>query len=588
MGRALSQDLHSGEEAASILETIDAAVAHPPREGAPVTLHANALASGSLDSAGEVVAGDPRFQRWFDPHEVAAATQDWRRGEREAALVPVLARDGSTTVLMLGRAADARSWPLRSDGDQTPAHATETFVALAYRPFEDAILAEAALSSWRLTPLEARTVHALVTAGDLRAGAEQAGINYETARKALKHALRKAGAQRQTDLVRLLHTAVGGGDVRLAQASALQAALGLSERAAGASVLLALGLTRGEAAATLRISEHAIKDELNALFLRFGLRTATDLSRLTTEALVLLGAADNPNLTLGASWSALRPLRFVTRPGGAGRIALSDFGPASATPTLLFHSAVTGSLLDRGLVQALQAAGMRPIAIERPGFGLTDPPTGDPLETAVSDVLTVMDTLGLRRVRLACRGGEAAALELGRRAPERISRAVLINPFTPYAVDSRWDGFMNKAKRLVTAYPDMIEPLARFLSRRTSPEAMERLVRNALRESPADQDVLADPRIAGDYVESARLTAVRSSWGFVHEQRAYLTWTPPHLTDGRKWTRLIGGQDVLYRAGDADSLWAAALPGHQVIHVPDAGRLLHASRPDLVAKALGA
>ena len=116
--------------------------------------------------------------------------------------------------------------------------------------------------------------------------------------------------------------------------------------------------------------------------------------------------------------------------------------------------------------------------------------------------------------------------------------------------------------------------------------AMERLVRNALRESAADQAALNNPAIAEDYVASARLTAARSSWGFVHEQKAYLTWRPPELADGRPWVRLIGGQDVLYRAGDADRLWASALPGHQVIHVPDAGRLLHASHPELVAKAL--
>ena len=111
-------------------------------------------------------------------------------------------------------------------------------------------------------------------------------------------------------------------------------------------------------------------------------------------------------------------------------------------------------------------------------------------------------------------------------------------------------------------------------------------MRNALRESAADQAALNNPAIAEDYVASARLTAARSSWGFVHEQKAYLTWRPPELADGRPWVRLIGGQDVLYRAGDADRLWASALPGHQVIHVPDAGRLLHASHPELVAKAL--
>ena len=281
-------------------------------------------------------------------------------------------------------------------------------------------------------------------------------------------------------------------------------------------------------------------------------------------------------------------LRFVGRADGSGRIALSDFGPASGLPTLLFHSATTGSLLDRGLVAALQSAGFRPIAIERPGFGLTDPPQGDPLEVPVTDVLTVMQTLGLRRVRLVCRGGEPVAMELARRVPERLARVVLINPFTPYDLDSRWDGFMNKGKRLVSAYPEMIEPLARFLSRRATPESIERLVRSALRDSVADHAAFKDRAIVEDYVESARLMGVRSMWGFVNDQKTYRTWCPPALVDGRAWVRLVGDQDVLYRPGDAEALWEAALPGHRALHVPDAGRMLHASHPHLVVEALRA
>ena len=585
--RLTPPDLDKGEdEAARILRSIDAVFdpAHRAADGAPVTLPADALAAAGLRREGDPMPGDSRFAQWFDPVELAAATADWRAGDHATALIPVTARDGATTVVLLGTAEEAAGWALPQGAREGIAEAA--FVALAYRPFQARALADAALASWRLTSLEARTVMALVSAGDLQTGARRAGINYETARKALKLALRKAGAQRQTDLVRLLHIAVGGGDVQLGQAPALQAALGLTERAAGACLLLALGLTRSEAAATLHISEHAIKDELNALFHRFGLRTATDLSRMTTEALVLLGAAGNPNLALGVSWSAVRPLRFVSRIDTPGRIAVSDFGPASGVPVLLFHSATTGALLDRGLTRALQGAGMRPLALERPGFGLTDPPRGDALETAVGDIRTVMAALGLRRVRLLCRGGEVAALELARRAPEVIERAVLINPFTPYEVDTRWDGFMNRAKRLVSAYPEMIEPLARFLAQRTSPQALERLVRSALRDSVADRAAFEDRAIVEDYVESARLTAVRSMWGFVHDQRAYLKWRPPNLPDGRAWVRLIGDQDVLYRAGDAEAMWNAALPGHRAIHVPDAGRFLHASHPELVAQAL--
>ncbi len=587
--RKVSSDPGTGnDEATRILQSLDAVFeptqrAHP---GPALTLPANALASIGLDRDGRPCTPDRRFEAWFSPDNVDAAVAGWLRGNQASSLVPVTTRAGAASVILVGTAADAQAWAL-PPGSQASTHGgSAPFVALAYRPFEDPDIAAAALASWRLTPMEARTVRALVSEGDLHAGARSAGLNYGTARKALKLALRKAGAHRQADLVRLLHTAVGGGDVQLAHVPELQRMLGLTERAASAAVLLAVGLTRAEAASTLNISEHIMKDELNRLFLQFNLRTATDLSRLITEAVVLAGVASNPNLTLETSWSALRPLRFLNRTRTPGRIALSDFGPASGAPTLLFHSATTGSLLDRGLVRALQSAGLRPITVERPGFGLTDPPETAPLDVAVDDVLDLMDAMGFKQVNLVCRGGEPVALELGRRASERIRRAVLINPFTPYAVDSRWDGFMNRAKRLVSAYPEMIEPLARFLSQRATPLGLERLVRSAVNSSPADRRALDNPNITQDYVASARLTGVRSSWGFVQDQRAYLTWRPPALPDGRAWVRLIGEQDVLYRSGDADSLWDAALPGHRIVRVQDAGRLLHASHPDLVVQAL--
>lgn len=576
-----------GGEAERILQSLNEAV-HPGddgRGGAPITVPAAALAFGVLDSDGALRDRDERFAQWFAPDDVRHAADEWLRGPRTPGLVALPARDGTTTVLLLGRAEDARGWSLPAD--VLAPFADAPVVAVAYRPFEVRALAERALASWRLTPLESRVVHGLIGAGDLIQGARQAGTGYETARKALRLALRKAGANRQTDLVRLLHAAVGGGDLQLAQAPVLRDALGLTERAAGAAVLLALGLTRAEAAATLGISEHAIKDELSALFTRFGLRSATDLSRLTTEAAVLMGVSANRNLALGASWGALRPLRFVNRPGGAGRIALSDFGPASGVPTFLLHSATTGSLLDRRLVRALQARGMRPIAIERPGFGLTDVPAGrDAGAAAADDMLTVIEAFGLKTVRLACRGGEDAALRFGLAHPERLDRAVLINPFTPYAIDNRWDGFMNGAKWLIVRQPHMIDFLARFLGSRLSRETLERLTRRSLSSSRADTALLEDRSVVDDYVESARLVATKSTWGFVQEQKAYLSWTPPRLPDGSAWVRLVGEQDVLYRPGDADGLWAEALPGHRLIRRPDAGRLLHASHPDLVAEAL--
>ena len=121
------------------------------------------------------------------------------------------------------------------------------------------------------------------------------------------------------------------------------------------------------------------------------------------------------------TWRELRSLP-VRSASFAGRIALSDFGPASGVPTLLFHSAVTGSLLDRGLVRALQAAGMRPIAVDCPGFGNSDPTTFVPkVEDWAKAVPAVLDHLGIKQFMVLgfCIGGPLI-WNLIKRAPDRV------------------------------------------------------------------------------------------------------------------------------------------------------------------------
>ena len=112
---------------------------------------------------------------------------------------------------------------------------------------------------------------------------------------------------------------------------------------------------------------------------------------------------------------------------------------------------------------------------------------------------------------------------------------------------------------------------------------MAGILREAVKASPSDLAALEDPRILADYVASARLAALATPWGFIQEQSAYVGWRPQAATDGRAWTRLLGEQDVLYLPGEGDEVWDEALPGHRVIRVPEAGRLIHASHPEMVA-----
>ncbi|WP_305312935.1 LuxR C-terminal-related transcriptional regulator [Phenylobacterium sp.] len=574
-----------GPGAERLLASIDRVSPDAAAAGAPLSLPAQALASAAFTRSGRLILADPVFTQTFgsDLQPAPPAVGAWRLSAE-----PCL--DGDTAVVLVAAPLAARRWPL-SPAIAAAGEGEAGLIVLTYRPFAHPSLVQRACDGWRLTSLEGRVVAALLGRDNLRAAARSAGVAYETAREAIASALRKAGARRQADLVRRLHMAVGLGDFDLAETGLLAQALGLSQRQAGVGRLVAMGLTRPEIAATLQVSEHVVKAELKRLFEVLGVRTAGALSEVVVQASVLLAVAGADNLAHAAQADELRPLRLLARPDGGGRIALSDYGPASGAPTFLMHSALTGSLIDRGLIGALQRRGLRPIAIERPGFGLTDPPQGEGevgAQRAAADMALVAGALRLKSVRLLCRGGEAAALAFAETYPQLFAGGVLLNPFRPYEVDTRWDGLMNMAKRMISAQPQLIEPIAAFLVRRASPKSMAGIVREAVKASPADLAALEDPRVLADYVASARLAALATPWGFIQEQSGYIGWRPPTLADGRSWTRMVGEQDVLYLPGEGDEVWDTALPGHQVIRVPEAGRLIHASHPEIVAAATAA
>ncbi len=88
----------------------------------------------------------------------------------------------------------------------------------------------------------------------------------------------------------------------------------------------------------------------------------------------------------------------------------------------------------RHLLPALAAAGYRALAIDLRGFGWSDaPPEGYEKENLASDVLAVLDALGLERVKLVGHdwGGWIGFL-LCLREPRRFERYLSLNILTPW------------------------------------------------------------------------------------------------------------------------------------------------------------
>ena len=555
---------------------------------------ARAIATAAVTAGGAVVAADDNFAQWFghagiDRRIVARVAA---RGSIEGGLVPD--RDGALAPLAYvgGGAADLWCLP-ESVREVLQARRASVAIVGVDAACADVLHGDIA-GAFRLTPAETRLAGALVSRGDLRAAAHAVGVAYETARETLAAVMRKVGVRAQTALVaRLLDRALGIWRADMPDVDATVAALlGLSRRQVRIALAITQGASREQAAAQVGASAAIAKDELARVYATLRIDSATRLARCMTDATALVALIHGENGERVPHSPGGEATRFIARRDGSC-MAYTDHGPADAAPVLLVHNTGTTRHAPRSLVKALQAAGLRPIAIDRPGYGQSDMPpdagagSTDPFVRAADDMLLLCDTLRLGRVRLLARGSAAVAVTFGQRNPERIERVVMLNPGVPEPFDSHRSAPLAIVKRALYRHPRAIEYVIRMLAQPSSSELTAQRLRHGLASSPPDLALLDDADEVEDYHRATRLMSTGSIHGYIAEHRAYAAgWAPATIADARHWTVVCGVHDPLHDAARTRAFWHDALPGATLVELPDAGRLLHVTHAAAVAGML--
>ncbi|WP_375396552.1 hypothetical protein [uncultured Sphingomonas sp.] len=398
--------------------------------------------------------------------------------------------------------------------------------------------------------------------------------------------MRKVGAKRQADaLGALLAVVAGDAGTRRDMPRLLADLFMLTDRQAKLALAIANGATREEAAGRLGISLHAGKDALRVVFDACGVGNAADLGRLLAEIHALAGLASACDVEVDARL-AREPLRLVRRRWADGHVAVSDHGPADGRAVLYCHAQMQGRHLPRVTVRALQAAGLRPIAVERAGFGLSDWVEGDFAVTAMRDLIDVLDALEVDAPHVLARGGITPLLRLFAEQPGRIAGGLLLGAGMPLSHDRPRAGPAGLSKRLVFDHPRFMAPVVRALTDRTSNEDAVRLHRQIVRGSVADMRVLDDAELCADIIRAARQAAIGCE-GLLRESIAHVRGVQPQpLKCGAGWRVMVGACDPMFDADLTGAYWTGVLPGATVTLVPDGGRWLHASHPELVAAAM--
>ena len=107
-------------------------------------------------------------------------------------------------------------------------------------------------------------------------------------------------------------------------------------------------------------------------------------------------------------------------------VGYAEYGARGGTPVLFFHGWPASRLQARIVAAAAERRGVRLLALDRPGFGLSDPEPARVLADYPPLVAAFADRLGLARLRIiAVSGGGPYALACASALPERV-RAVLV------------------------------------------------------------------------------------------------------------------------------------------------------------------
>lgn len=538
-----------------------------------------ALATAVLTARGAVCHADPAYLQLFP--DSADLRPLLRRALHEGPVVTLAeGASGAAFTAWIGDAQAAARWPLGRDVAEALSAGPERLAVIVSAPSRSSELARQAARALDLTALEARLAAALLFAPNLEVAAAEAGVGRETARDALRRINAKLGVRRTPELIsRLIGVMCVTQDTAQSDEEVATSALGLTPAEARAAALTARGATAPEAARALGVSPETVKTHMKAALAKTGAKGVKDLARLLAEARGLVTLAEAAEPVLGEEEGGGR-LRVLPALDGARRIALIDYGPYDAEPLIVFHGAAAGRRLPERLRAALVARGLRPIVIQRPGFGLTDPADGDHLAAAAADMEAVAERLRLKSFHLLARDtGVPAALEFARTRPHRLGRVVLMNPPTPASMGPPRAAFMVSVQRHLLHNPNLVIAFAEFLRRQATSQLIERVLLRSLSELPTDRAAIQDPAVRDFLVRDIQALCARSVSGFAAEHAIYANgWRPSPGLTGDGWILAVSEQ----LASQHHTHWLP-FPGLRRVELEGAGMLVQFTHPEAIA-----
>lgn len=216
-------------------------------------------------------------------------------------------------------------------------------------------------------------------------------------------------------------------------------------------------------------------------------------------------------------------------------IGFREYGAAEGLPLLCFHGTPGSRFMFQIADDFARENGLRLIAPERAGFGLSSFAKTRPLADSADDMAALCDALGVERVAVAgVSGGAPFAVAFAAVRPERVSAMGLVSPVGPFA-GRESPKRIGPAHRLTFRVLPGVPLLYRFLFSfgRAGflfvPDAMAALLMS--RSAPSDWRILSEKRIRKNLLRGLREGVRPGVGGAVEELRSFSRpWRLPFET----------------------------------------------------------
>ena len=250
-------------------------------------------------------------------------------------------------------------------------------------------------------------------------------------------------------------------------------------------------------------------------------------------------------------------------------------GDAAIAPVVLVHGLASNLHLWDGVAERLHAEGHTVVAIDQRGHGRSDAPdAGYDLETAVADLLALIEGLGLERPLLAGQSwGGSVVLELAWRHPATVRGIACVDGGVTDMSQSYpvWEDCLTKLTPPTLTHLTLAELEGRIRS--GVPHFSDRAIAaylHCFRERP---DGKIEPRLARD----RHLTILRSLWEFRPSTRWATLKVPGVLLlagsedEARMANKRQAEAVALAAGGKIRSVWFT--PGHHDLHLESPERV---------------